>query len=166
MTTKNYDRLIESATEQYLPDADWRLIKAQLIAESNLNTEVVSPAGAQGIAQFMPATWKEISAEMGYGKNSTPLDPELAIPACAYYMRKLWDQWTWKRPAADRYALALASYNAGFGNIIKAQKAASNTTDYATIIAALQHITGSHANETKAYVRSIYGYWMGMILEP
>jgi len=53
---KKYDALIKTAQKKYLPGTDWRLLKAQLTQESDLNPRAVSPAGAQGIAQFMPNT--------------------------------------------------------------------------------------------------------------
>ena len=75
------------------------LISAQLYAESNFNPFAQSPAGAQGIAQFMPATARS------YGL-SNPFDADSAIDAQAHLMRDL----------LRRFAsvpLALAAYNAG-----------------------------------------------------
>jgi hypothetical protein len=75
------------------------LISAQLYAESNFNPFAQSPAGAQGIAQFMPGT------AHAYGL-SNPFDAEAAIDAQAHLMRDL----------LSRFAsvpLALAAYNAG-----------------------------------------------------
>ena len=75
------------------------LISAQLYAESNFNPFAQSPAGAQGIAQFMPGTARS------YGL-SNPFDADAAIDAHAHLMRDL----------LRRFAsvpLALAAYNAG-----------------------------------------------------
>ena len=75
------------------------LISAQIYAESNFNPLARSPAGAQGIAQFMPGTAR------AYGL-SNPFDPAAAIDAQAHLMRDL----------LRRFAsvpLALAAYNAG-----------------------------------------------------
>jgi soluble lytic murein transglycosylase-like protein len=52
------------------------LIAAQLLVESNFNPNAVSPAGAQGIAQFMPGT------AAAYGLRD-PFDPGQAIDAQA-----------------------------------------------------------------------------------
>jgi len=60
---------------------------------------VVSPAGAQGIAQFMPET----SASEGV---DNPFDPLEAIPASARLLRKLIAQF-------GNLGLAAAAYNAG-----------------------------------------------------
>jgi hypothetical protein len=75
------------------------LLAAQLYAESGFNPFATSPAGAQGIAQFMPATAR------AYGLDD-PFDAEQAIDAQARLMRDL----------LRRFAsvpLALAAYNAG-----------------------------------------------------
>ncbi len=79
------------------------LISAQIYAESGFNPRAVSPAGAQGIAQFMPGT----AAAYGLGD---PFDPEQAIDAQAHLMHDL----------LRRFAsvpLALAAYNAGEGAV-------------------------------------------------
>src|SRR5690606_20537269 len=60
-TANEYNELIRLAAQKYLPGYDWRLYKAQLWQESKLNPYATSPAGAKGIAQFMPATWAEWS---------------------------------------------------------------------------------------------------------
>jgi soluble lytic murein transglycosylase-like protein len=79
-----YDKLIQAAAAKHLPDHDWRLLKAQYLAESRLDPSAVSPVGAQGIAQFMPGTWSDVAKELGYPADITPFDPEAAIPAGAY----------------------------------------------------------------------------------
>jgi soluble lytic murein transglycosylase-like protein len=79
------------------------LLAAQIYAESNFNPFARSPAGAQGIAQFMPGT----ARAMGL---SNPFDAVEAIDAQAHLMRDL----------LRRFAsvpLALAAYNAGPGAV-------------------------------------------------
>ncbi len=75
------------------------LLSAQIYAESGFNPFAVSPAGAQGIAQFMPGT-----AE-AYGLGDA-FDPDAAIDAQAHLMRDLLGQF-------GSVPLALAAYNAG-----------------------------------------------------
>jgi hypothetical protein len=75
------------------------LLAAQLMAESNFNPFAGSPAGAQGIAQFMPST------AAAYGLRN-PFDPEEAIDAQAHLMSDLIHQF-------GSPQLALAAYNAG-----------------------------------------------------
>jgi hypothetical protein len=75
------------------------LLAAQIYEESHFNPFARSPAGAQGIAQFMPGT-----AE-AYGL-ADPFDAERAIDAQAHLMRDL-------LRAFAAVPLALAAYNAG-----------------------------------------------------
>jgi len=75
------------------------LLAAQLMAESNFNPFAVSPAGAQGIAQFIPST------AASYGLRN-PFDPVEAMDAQAHLMSDLIHQ-------LGSPQLALAAYNAG-----------------------------------------------------
>jgi soluble lytic murein transglycosylase-like protein len=79
------------------------LLAAQLMAESGFNPRAVSPAGALGIAQFMPATARS------YGLRD-PFDPVAAIDAQAHLMSDLLRQF-------HSVPLALAAYNAGSGAV-------------------------------------------------
>jgi soluble lytic murein transglycosylase-like protein len=80
-----------------------RLLAAQLSAESGFNPRAVSPAGAQGIAQFMPATARAVGL-------ADPFDPDAAIAAQGRLMAKLIAQF-------GSPTLALAAYNAGPGAV-------------------------------------------------
>jgi transglycosylase-like protein with SLT domain/D-alanyl-D-alanine carboxypeptidase-like protein/putative Flp pilus-assembly TadE/G-like protein len=79
------------------------LLSAQLYAESGFNPFARSPAGAEGIAQFMPGT------AQGLGLRN-PFDPEQAIDAQAHLMRDLLRRF-------GSVPLALAAYNAGPGAV-------------------------------------------------
>jgi hypothetical protein len=81
---------------------DPSLLAAVASQESAFNASAVSPAGAQGLMQFMPATAK------GLGVN--PLDPNSAIDGAARYLSSLSQQFG----STD---LALAAYNAGPGTV-------------------------------------------------
>ena len=157
-----YDSLFAKYQSKYLPGTDWRLLKAQGMAESNLNPDAKSPVGALGLMQVMPGTWDEISEELKWA-GACRTDPDRSIEAGAYYMSKLVKSWRSPRPDMDRYCLALASYNAGFGNLLKAQKKANNANMYADIIRRLPEITGSHSAETIAYVRRILNYYNQLV---
>ena len=73
------------------------------MAESGFNPGAVSPAGAQGIAQFMPGT------AASYGLRD-PFDPVAAVDAQAHLMSDLLRQFR-------SVPLALAAYNAGPGAV-------------------------------------------------
>ena len=79
------------------------LLAALLQAESGFDARAVSPAGALGIAQFMPAT----AADVGL---RDPFDPELAVPAAARLLAG-------HLRAFGSVPLALAAYNAGPGAV-------------------------------------------------
>jgi hypothetical protein len=80
------------------------LLAAQLYAESGFNPFAQSPAGAEGIAQFMPGTAD------AYGLGD-PFDPVEAIDAQAHLMSDLLQRF------GGKVALALAGYNAGAGAV-------------------------------------------------
>lgn len=161
-----YDNLIKESAEKYIPGYDWRLLKAQLHCESAMKPDAVSRVGARGIAQFMPATWKEVCTHMGYPKgDADPENPHYAIPAAAYYMGSILKKWNTERAPMDRYALALASYNAGFGNLVKAQRVADGVSRYAPIVSQLPIITGkSNAKETTDYVKRVLYVFNDLIM--
>lgn len=158
-----YDPQIRDAAQRYMPGVDWRLYKAQLYQESRFDPAAVSPAGARGIAQFMPGTWAEVSTALQLGA-ATPHLVGPAIQAGAYYMGRMRATWSAPRPEADRHSLAMASYNAGAGNLLRAQRIAGGANAYADIISQLHHVTGDHSRETVTYVRRIWGYWASLLL--
>ena len=160
--SERYDHQIEQAAERYLPGYDWRLWKAQLYQESRLESDAVSPVGARGLAQFMPATWAEVTAQLKMGDVS-PHAAKPAIIAGAYYQGRMIRIWRSPRPAADRYSLGAASYNAGAGNIIKSQKECDGKLLYSEIIECLPHVTGRHADETTTYVERIWRYYAQLL---
>ena len=81
------------------------LLAAQAYAESGFNPFARSPAGAQGIAQFMPGTAR------AYGLRN-PFDAEAALMAQAHMMRDLLRRF-------GSVPLALAAYNAGPGAVAR-----------------------------------------------
>jgi hypothetical protein len=96
---------ISSAAAQYGLDPGFVTAVAQ--AESGLNPNAVSAAGAKGIMQLMDAT----AAMLGV---SNPFDPVQNINAGVRYLAQLLNQF------AGDAAKALAAYNWGPGNVAKA----------------------------------------------
>lgn len=97
-----YEALIKEAAARYgLPAA---LIRAVIMTESSFDPLAVSSAGAQGLMQLMPA----LSDEMGV---SDAFDPRENIMAGAQYLSSLLEA------QKGNLKLALASYNAGPGNV-------------------------------------------------
>lgn len=101
-----YGGLIQDAAQRNgIPP---NILAGLLETESGWRKEVISgrvnsSAGAQGIAQFMPATARE------WGVN--PLDPASAIDGAARYLKWLTDQFN------GDINMAITAYNGGIGNV-------------------------------------------------
>lgn len=157
-----YDRDIQKAVKLYWPEyADWQDWKAQLYQESRLDPLAVSGVGAQGLAQFMPGTWADVSRALGYGIIPRTL-AQPAIDGGAFYMARLRRSWSAAgRPMLGRQQLAQASYNAGIGNILKAQAHCADAVSWADIQCCLPEVTGpQNAKQTIGYVSAI-ARWRG-----
>lgn len=151
-----YDLSVRKWAAIYTPDIPWYWNKAQIKAESNFIATADSSVGAMGLGQFMPDTWANMQTELHF--DGSAYNPSLNIQAHAYYMAKLRGQFKKPRPEYDKHSLALASYNAGLGNILKAQKKAGNTLYWKPTGDALCYVTGKHCVETNTYVNRIWMY--------
>lgn len=154
-----YDAPIKDAWAVWHPGEDWRWGKAQFWQESHLKPDARSPVGAEGIGQFMPATWREVPAAVRLGVVDRRA-AEPSIRAGAWYMGRMKRVWKAPRPADDRRRLAQASYNAGAGSIIRAQTKCNGAPDWRTIASCLPAVTGRHSAETIGYVARI-ARWHG-----
>ncbi|MCK0198599.1 lytic transglycosylase domain-containing protein [Ancylobacter sp. 6x-1] len=96
-------RLTENAAREN--DLPVDLFTRLIWRESAFRTDVVSPKGAQGIAQFMPGTANERGLE-------DPFDPESALPASARFLAEL-------KARFGNLGLAAAAYNAGPARVEK-----------------------------------------------
>jgi hypothetical protein len=67
--------------------------------------------------------------------------------------------WTSPRPQIERWRLGLASYNAGMGHILAAQRFCGGARDWQDIETCLPDVTGHHSIETRGYVTSIERHW-------
>lgn len=93
-----YDHFISAAAENH--GVSFSLLKAVIKAESNFDSNAVSPKGAVGLMQIMPGNFQLL-------KVSDPYDPWENIMGGAEYLRYLLDTFD------GELSLALAAYNAG-----------------------------------------------------
>ena len=85
-TPQTINAFIQAAATEH--GVDPFLIKAIIKAESNFDPTAVSPKGAQGLMQLMPATAKDLQV-------SNPFDPQENITGGAKYLRFLLDSYRW-----------------------------------------------------------------------
>ncbi|MFC5508120.1 lytic transglycosylase domain-containing protein [Bosea massiliensis] len=125
------DHIAEAAQRFELPAA-W--IRAVMTAESNGDPRAISPKGAIGLMQIMPATWRDLRARHRLGAD--PYGPHDNIIAGAAYIRQLF----------DRYGSPgwIAAYNAGPGRYeasLKGRSLPPETRAYLTAVAS--HLDGA-----------------------
>jgi soluble lytic murein transglycosylase-like protein len=90
-------RLIDDAARTHSVPAAF--LTRLIFQESSFRPGVTSPAGAQGVAQFMPGTARERGL-------IDPFDPEQAVPKAAHFLAELRDRF-------GNWGLAAAAYNGG-----------------------------------------------------
>jgi len=144
----------------------WRvpveLMFSLLRTESHFDEKVFSWAGAQGIAQFMPATAKAVAATMKLAAYDV-LDANDAIAMSAFHMRELQD-------GLVNWTKTLAAYNAGRSRVLSWKKTLpadvflfnellpfTETRDYVRRIleSALVYRYLEQGSVSQAYVRSL-----------
>jgi len=156
LTYKGYDKHWIASTKQQLPPCDPMKFKAQAYQESLFDPTCVSKAGAVGLCQFMPSTWRWGKTKLHF--RGTPYNPRSAVDAQLKYMRYLC-RLLWRNfhvhSEKDLFELALACYNAGYGNVRKAIYMAKSTK-WAIVRLYLSKVTGRRSKETVTYVKRIW----------
>jgi soluble lytic murein transglycosylase len=126
----------------------WSLTHGITRQESSFDRSAVSNAGARGMMQLMPGTAREQAGKMGMGYDPYRLtsDPSYNVMLGSAYFSRLLNNWGGSVP------LAVASYNAGSGNVrkwINANGDPRNGTDVLRWIEAIPFA------ETKGYVQRV-----------
>jgi soluble lytic murein transglycosylase-like protein len=96
-----------------------RLLAAQLDQESKFDPSAVSPAGAEGIAQFVPETWARWGQDLDGDGVADPFNAQEAIDAQARLMCFLIFEAKASGIEGDPIDLALAAYNAGWSQVVR-----------------------------------------------
>jgi soluble lytic murein transglycosylase-like protein len=99
-----YDDLIAKTSEKYRINS--ALVKAIIKAESNFNHRAVSPVGARGLMQLMPATAATLQVQDSF-------HPENNIDGGVRYLRYLMNLFNGNLP------LVLAAYNSGENTVMR-----------------------------------------------
>lgn len=154
-----YDQTFRKYSKRYFGVGhDWRIFKAQAMAESEMNPNARSWVGARGLMQLMPSTYKDIQSRAGLGSID---DPEWNIAAGILHDRSLWRRWERDSIATDRREFMFASYNAGEGTIMNAQRAcvakALDQRSWSSVEAVAPNVPRWRYRETLGYVRKIRG---------
>ena len=155
-----YDQTFRKYSKRYFGVGfDWRVFKAQAMAESQMNPNARSWVGARGLMQLMPSTYNDIqSRASGFGSID---DPEWNIAAGIMHDRSLWRRWERDSIDVDRREFMFASYNAGEGTIMKAQRACMERSldrrSWSSIETVAPDVRPWRYRETLGYVRKIRG---------
>lgn len=112
---------LEAAADRAAAEAriDPRLLRAIAQAESSWNPRAVSPVGARGIVQIMPATWRELLGR--YGGPDDPFDPEQNLRLGAHYLREI-GQYLASQGIPLTVRRVAAAYNGGMGMVTRRYK--------------------------------------------
>ncbi len=152
--SNDYDKLFRKYTKHYFgPHFVWHWFKAQAIAESGLNPKAKSSAGAKGIMQILPTTYEDIRKKNPFIADIT--EPRWNIAAGIFYDRQLYRKWKKKKQVhtQDRLLFAFGSYNAGYGNVLKAFKRAHKK--HGDDLREWSQVAPFAPGETRHYVKRI-----------
>ena len=96
-----------------MAQSQWTMVHAIARQESQFDREAVSHAGARGTMQLMPGTAREVAGKLGlpYDVARLTRDTDYNIMLGSSYFAQMLSYW------GGNYPLAVASYNAGPGNV-------------------------------------------------
>ena len=157
--TDQYDALYADAVTSLWPIElhDPCLLKAQAIEESGQRPTAVSPAGARGLMQVLPATQQDMEEFHNVAGNI--FHAPYAITIGALYMKELLRYYSHRRRTPQcEWEMALAAYDAGAGNVDKAQALAGDALCWPDIAPFMHQVTGDRATEVINYVERIKAF--------
>lgn len=143
----NWSREIAAASQRFGLPAPWieRVMRAESRGRTLLNSRpITSSAGAMGLMQLMPGTWKEMRLKWRLG--SDPHFPPDNIIAGAAYLREMYDRFG--------YPGLFAAYNAGPGryeaSLTSGRPLPAETRDYLAQVAGGYAAAGAPIRRSKA----------------
>jgi hypothetical protein len=109
----------------------------------------------------MPATWQDMIKQLRFDPLTPRYDVRAGLEAFAYYQGKLDYMWRTNRSPLDAHKPGLASYNAGAGTVIKAQKLCQGVAPWEGIAPCVVQVTGpANSKQTLDYVNRIFARWI------
>jgi len=126
------------------------LIHAIIRQESEFNQKALSPSGALGLMQLMPATARETAAKMKIRKfnvKALTVDPRTNIAIGSNYLKGLVDKFD------GSYVMAIASYNSGPGHVLTWRE--ENGTPHDNLDNAIDWVEKITLTETRNYVQRV-----------
>jgi membrane-bound lytic murein transglycosylase F len=157
VTTK-YDHLFKKYSKHFFGENfDWRIFKAQAMAESDLIPTARSHVGARGLMQLMPSTYAMIESTSPRYKAID--DPQSNIAAGISHDRGLWIVWGKQVAESDKVHFMFASYNAGDMTIIRARAVAKKSKldpmEWESVVVVAPKVQRWRYKETLGYVTTI-----------
>lgn len=105
-----YAQMFQTVGAQY--DLDWRMLAAQAYVESGFDTLALSSAGAMGLMQVLPGTWREWAPAVN---ASDPFDSYSSVQVAAVYLDYLRSQLTQRGYPEKEWMLV--AYHWGFDRL-------------------------------------------------
>lgn len=138
---------------------DWRLLAAIGYQESKWNANAISPTGVVGLMMLT----KDTAKEMGINNRNNPTQ---SIEAGAAYYQLMTSKFANTVREPDRTWMALAAYNMGYGNIVKAQKMTqqmgNDPTKWLDVSRHLRQLPRS--GQALVYVQEVRRYYDALLL--
>lgn len=179
LSTFEYQKFLEH-TESRLPkykkhfsrysakyQIPWTLIAAVAYQESKWDEDATSHTGVKGLMQLTAKTAEHLGVD-------DREDPYQSIQGGAMYLKYLFNKTPQNLPSNERWALALAAYNIGWGHLrdahrlaIRLKKNPYNWTEFKKVLPKLEkHVFYStlsygyaRGNETVVFVDKVFNYF-------